>query len=100
MLVLTTEQRRALQMLADAPNGCTEPTMRARGFSVGLLAGLVAAGSAVAKPDTMNAAADIRSAWASESHYFWSTPFLTQRSRKATTKQQFSFWRGTGVEGV
>jgi hypothetical protein len=53
---LTTEQRRALQMIAGGPNGCTEPAMRARGFSVGLLVGLVAAGFAVAKPDTMQAA--------------------------------------------
>jgi hypothetical protein len=95
MLVLTTEQRRALQMLADAPNGCTEPAMRARGFSVGLLAGLVAAGLAVAKPDTMNAAADIRSAWASEADYSWSTPFRTQRSRKATTKIHAATITGT-----
>ncbi len=47
---------RALQMLAGAPNGCTEPAMPARGFNVGLLLGLVAAGFAVAKPDTMSAA--------------------------------------------
>jgi hypothetical protein len=53
---LNPEQRRALQMLASASNGCTEPAMRARGFTVGLLVGLVTAGLAVAKPDTMNAA--------------------------------------------
>jgi hypothetical protein len=53
---LTTEQRRALQLLAGAPNGRTEPAMRAQGFTVGLLVGLVAAGLAVAKSETMNAA--------------------------------------------
>jgi hypothetical protein len=53
---LTTEQRRALQTLAAAPNGCTEPALRGHGFRVGLLAGLVRAGLAVAKPKTMREA--------------------------------------------
>jgi hypothetical protein len=53
---ITVEQRRALQMLAAAPSGCTEPALRSRGFSVGLLVGLVGAGLAVAKPQTMRAA--------------------------------------------
>ena len=43
---LATEQRRALQLLAQAPNGMTEPAMRARGFSPTLLVGLVGAGYA------------------------------------------------------
>jgi hypothetical protein len=47
---LTTEQRRALQMLAAAPNGCTEPALRGHGFTVGR------AGLAGAKPETMRAA--------------------------------------------
>jgi hypothetical protein len=53
---LTTEQRRALQMLAAAPNGCTEPALRGHGFTVGLMVGLVGAGLAGAKPETMKAA--------------------------------------------
>jgi hypothetical protein len=36
---LTGEQRRALDMLAGSPNGCTEGLLRAHGFTVGLLAG-------------------------------------------------------------
>jgi hypothetical protein len=54
--VLTIEQRRALQLLAEAPNGMTDPAMRARGFSPALLVGLVGAGYAVAKPRTIRAA--------------------------------------------
>jgi hypothetical protein len=49
-------EKPARQMLADAPHGCTEPALRAHGFTVGLLVGLVGAGLAVAKPDTMKAA--------------------------------------------
>jgi hypothetical protein len=48
---LTIEQRRVLQMLAGSPHGCTEPALRAHGFTVGLLVGLVGAGLAVAKPE-------------------------------------------------
>jgi hypothetical protein len=53
---LTVEQRRVLQTLAGSPNGCTEPALRAHGFRVGLLVGLVGAGLAVAKSETMKAA--------------------------------------------
>ena len=53
---LTTEQHRALMILAHAPNGCTEPALRAQGFTVGLLVGLVGAGLASAKPHVMTAA--------------------------------------------
>src|SRR5208282_4806567 len=53
---LTVEQRRVLQMLAGSPNGCTEPALRTHGFRVGLLVGLVGAGLAVAKSETMMAA--------------------------------------------
>jgi hypothetical protein len=53
---LTIEQRRALQMLADASNGCTDRVLRRCGLSVGPLVGLVAAGYAVAKPQTTKAA--------------------------------------------
>ena len=47
-MALAAEQRRALEMLAGSPNGCTESTLRAHGFKVGSLAGLVRAGLAVA----------------------------------------------------
>ena len=53
---LTIEQRRALQMLADASNGCTDRVLRRCGVSVGPLVGLIAAGYATAKPQTMKAA--------------------------------------------
>jgi hypothetical protein len=53
---LTVEQPPVLQMLAGSPNGCTEPALRARGFRMGLPSGLVGAGLAVAKSETMKAA--------------------------------------------
>jgi hypothetical protein len=53
---LTIEQRRALQLLTEAPNGYTETAMRGRGFTPTLLGGLVGCGYAVAKPQTMRAA--------------------------------------------
>jgi hypothetical protein len=42
--VLTIEQRRALQLLAEAPNGHTEAALRARGFTPTLLVELAARG--------------------------------------------------------
>jgi hypothetical protein len=51
-----TEEKRALQMLAGAPHGCTEGTLRAHGFSVRPLARIVRAGFAVAKLETVKAA--------------------------------------------
>jgi hypothetical protein len=39
---LTIEQRRALQLLAEAPNGYTEAALRARGFTPTLLVELAA----------------------------------------------------------
>ena len=48
---LTGEQISALKMLAGSPNGCTEPILRAHGFTVGLLASLVRKGFAVATPE-------------------------------------------------
>jgi hypothetical protein len=47
-----TEEKRALQMLAGAPHGCTEETLRAHGFSVSPLARM-RAGFAVAKLETV-----------------------------------------------
>jgi hypothetical protein len=54
-MAITPDQRRALDMLAGSPDGCTEATLRAHGFKVGLLAGLVRAGLAVAKPEVVKA---------------------------------------------
>jgi hypothetical protein len=48
MAKLTDEQRRALQLLARSPNGCTEALMMAHGFDVSMLAKLVLDGLAVA----------------------------------------------------
>jgi hypothetical protein len=47
-MTLAPDQRRALEMLAGRPNGCTGATLRAHGFGVGLLAGLVRDGLATA----------------------------------------------------
>jgi hypothetical protein len=47
---LSGEQRRALEILAGSPHGCPEETLRAHWFTVRLLASIVRAGSAVAKP--------------------------------------------------
>jgi hypothetical protein len=45
---LTDEQRRALQLLARSPNGCTEALMMAHGFESEILGQLVLDGLAVA----------------------------------------------------
>jgi hypothetical protein len=52
---MSGEQRRALYMLAGSPDGCTEGTLRAHGFEVRLLARIVRAGLAVARPEIVNA---------------------------------------------
>jgi hypothetical protein len=54
-VALTTDQRRALEMLSGNPKGCTETTLRAHGFKVGLLPGLVRHGLANASPDSVKA---------------------------------------------
>jgi hypothetical protein len=48
----TDEQRRALQLLARSPNGCTEALMLAHGFESGILGSLVLDGLAVAVDHT------------------------------------------------
>jgi hypothetical protein len=53
---LTIEQRRALQLLAEAPNGYTEAALRARGFTPTLLVELAARGYVVPRTESMNAA--------------------------------------------
>jgi hypothetical protein len=51
-----TEQLRALQLIAEAPNGYAEATLRVRGFSPMLSVGLVSAGFVIVKSYTMRAA--------------------------------------------
>jgi hypothetical protein len=52
---LSGEERRALDMLAGSPSGCTEGALRANGFKIGVLAGLMRAGLAVANPESVRA---------------------------------------------
>jgi hypothetical protein len=47
---LTGEQIGALETLAGYPNGCPESEMKAQGFTIGLLGGLIRAGFATATP--------------------------------------------------
>jgi hypothetical protein len=57
---LTDTHRRALEMLAGSHNGVTEAVLRAHGFSVGLLAGLMRAGLAKADVETTQAGGRVR----------------------------------------
>ena len=52
---LSGEQRRALEILAGSPHGCTEGTLRAYGCTVRLLTRIVRAGLAVARPEIVKA---------------------------------------------
>jgi hypothetical protein len=52
---LSTEQRRALKLLAGSPDGCTMSIMLAHGLKPELLADLVRGGLATAKPETVRA---------------------------------------------
>ena len=45
------ERRRALELLAASPDGCTEAIMLAHGFPVPLLVDLCIAGLAIATPE-------------------------------------------------
>jgi hypothetical protein len=47
---LTGEQIGALEMLTGCPGGCTESELKAKGFTIGLLGGLIRAGLATATP--------------------------------------------------
>jgi hypothetical protein len=47
---LTDEQRRALQLLARSPNGCTEALLMAHGFELAMLGKLLVDGHALATP--------------------------------------------------
>jgi len=50
-----SDRRRALRVLAGAPEGVTEALMLAHGFRVELLVDLCIAGLAIAKPEHMRA---------------------------------------------
>jgi hypothetical protein len=52
---LTGEQIGALEMLAGYPNGCIESDLKAKGFTIGLLGGLIRAGLATATPGMIEA---------------------------------------------
>ena len=47
------ERRRALELLAASPDGCSEAIMLAHGFPVPLLVDLCIAGHAIATPERM-----------------------------------------------
>jgi hypothetical protein len=47
---VTGDQISALEMLAGYPNGCAESELKAKGFTIGLLGGLIRAGLATATP--------------------------------------------------
>jgi hypothetical protein len=49
-MAMNRDQRRALRLLASAPNGATEAIMQAHGFTVETLGGLVRDGRATATP--------------------------------------------------
>jgi hypothetical protein len=52
---ISGEQRRALEIMADSPQGCTEGMLRAHGFTVALLARIVRPGLAGARPEIVKA---------------------------------------------
>jgi hypothetical protein len=49
------DRLRALEILAGSPQGCTEGALRAQGFTVSLLAPIVRAELAVARPEIVKA---------------------------------------------
>jgi hypothetical protein len=52
---LSDEERRALQLLARSPNGCTEALLMAHGFELAFLGKLVFDGHALATPQETRA---------------------------------------------
>ena len=50
---LSAEQRRALELLADSPGGCTKGRLLADGFTADMLADLVREGLATAQRGTL-----------------------------------------------
>jgi hypothetical protein len=57
---LTSTRRRALEMLAGSPHGCTVSILRTHGFGVMLLVGLMRAGLAKADVETTQAGGRLR----------------------------------------
>jgi hypothetical protein len=55
MAPLNSERQRALRLLANSPNGCTEALMLAHGFTAELLDRLVVEGVATTKRHRMRA---------------------------------------------
>jgi hypothetical protein len=52
---LTGGQIGALEMMAGCPDGCTEAALKANGFTIGLLGGLIRAGLVTATPGVVKA---------------------------------------------
>jgi hypothetical protein len=59
MATPSDEQRRALQLLARSPDGCTEALMMANGFPIEMPGDLATAGLALATPKDTRAAAPV-----------------------------------------
>jgi hypothetical protein len=55
MAQLSDEERRALQLLARSPNGCTEALLMAHGFELAFLGKLILDGFAMAAPHETHA---------------------------------------------
>jgi hypothetical protein len=49
--LLKPERRRALELLAPCPDGCTETTMLAHGFSIDMMVELINSGLAVVQTE-------------------------------------------------
>jgi hypothetical protein len=54
-MATSADQRRALRMLAGAPQGCTTSVLLAHGFKIETVSGLVRRGLATMQPGTMRA---------------------------------------------
>jgi DNA-binding PadR family transcriptional regulator len=52
-MAIAPDEREALRMLADSPNGCTESIILAHGFAIGMLRDLVRNGLATSEPRTV-----------------------------------------------
>jgi hypothetical protein len=52
-MILSAEQRRALELLAGSPRGCTKARLLADGFTVDMLTDLVREGLATAQRETL-----------------------------------------------
>jgi hypothetical protein len=66
---LTTDRRRALEVLAASAEGCTEAILSAHGFKAALIAELIEVGLATAKTERVMAGAraiEVRRVWITE----------------------------------